>query len=91
MPERLQGTSSSVAADDDLEQSHETCWLYRRAVQLIHRDFSESTGRAFWEVVIGNRPPAVVAQELGISVNAVYVAKSRILARLRDEFSDLLE
>jgi hypothetical protein len=35
--------------------------------------------------------PADVAESLGISANAVYLAKGRILARLREEFWDLLE
>ncbi len=32
---------------------------------------------------------ADVAAELGMSVGAVYVAKSRVLKRLREEFRDL--
>ncbi len=36
-------------------------------------------------------PPAAVAAELGLSVNAVYVAKARLLRRLRTEYGDLLD
>jgi len=32
-----------------------------------------------------------VAKELGISLNAVYLAKSRLLARLRHELQGLVE
>jgi DNA-directed RNA polymerase specialized sigma24 family protein len=32
-----------------------------------------------------------VAAELGIAVGTVYVAKSRVLSRLREELADLLE
>ena len=32
-----------------------------------------------------------VAQELGITANAVYVATSRVMRRLREELSDLIE
>jgi RNA polymerase sigma-70 factor (ECF subfamily) len=84
-------TSSCPADDDEQEVSCETGWLHRRAVELIERDFSEATRRAFWAVVVANRQPREVAKELGISINAVYVAKSRVLARLRDEFADVLE
>ena len=34
---------------------------------------------------------AEMAAELGMSVGAVFVAKSRVLKRLREEFGDLLE
>lgn len=65
--------------------------LYRRAVDLVLRDFEERTGRAFWMVVIDGRSPAEVANELGITANAVYLAKGRVLARLRQEFGGLIE
>ena len=32
-----------------------------------------------------------VSQNLGMSVNEVYIAKSRILKRLRVEFADLID
>jgi RNA polymerase sigma-70 factor (ECF subfamily) len=48
--------------------------LYRRAVQLIATDFEETTRKAFWMMVVKNRLPGEVAQELGISPNAVYLA-----------------
>ena len=38
-----------------------------------------------------DQTPAEVAQSLGISVNAVYIAKSRVLRRLRLELADLLD
>ena len=65
--------------------------LYRRAVQLIARDFEEKTRKAFWMVTVEDRLPAEVAEELGISTNAVYLAKSRVLAHLREEFGDPID
>jgi len=38
---------------------------------------------------VEGRQAADVAAELGMSVGAVYIAKSRVLKRLRDEFRDL--
>ena len=35
--------------------------------------------------------PAETARELGVSVDSVYAAKSRVLRRLRQELADLLE
>lgn len=65
--------------------------LYRRALALIQQDFEEQTWRAFWGVVIDDRDASAVAHDLGVSVNAVYLAKSRVLARLREEFASLLD
>jgi len=65
--------------------------LYRRAVQLIATDFEETTRKAFWMVVVEDRKPGEDAQELGISPNAVYLARARVLAHLREEFAGLIE
>jgi len=58
---------------------------------LIEPQFEATTLTAFRRVVFGERLPADVAWELGISVNAVLLAKSRVLARLRHEAADFLE
>jgi RNA polymerase sigma-70 factor (ECF subfamily) len=54
-------------------------------------DFEPTTWQACWETVVMDRPAAEVAAELGISVNAVYLAKSRILSRLRQDLDGLLD
>jgi RNA polymerase sigma-70 factor (ECF subfamily) len=73
------------------EDREELALLYRRAVELIWSDFEDNTSRAFWAVVMDDRPVAEVAQELGVTTNAVYLAKARVLRRLRAEFADLLD
>jgi RNA polymerase sigma-70 factor (ECF subfamily) len=62
--------------------------LYRRALDLIRPQFEETTWRAFWRVVVEDGSPANVAAELGITPNAVYLAKARVLRRLREELGD---
>jgi RNA polymerase sigma-70 factor (ECF subfamily) len=42
-------------------------------------------------VTLGDVPAAVVAAELGLSVNAVFIAKSRVLRRLRQEMQGLVD
>ncbi len=64
--------------------------LVVRALQLMQAEFQPATWKACWEYVVNDRPPEEVAQELGVSVNSVYLAKSRVLRRLREELSDLL-
>ena len=65
--------------------------LVGRALELIQGKFRPATWKACWECVVGDRPAAEVAQELGLSVAAVYAAKSRVLRCLREELSGLLD
>lgn len=65
--------------------------LLRRAAQLIQADFQPVTRRAFWEYAILGRPAAEVAADLKIAVHSVYLAKSRVLRRLREELDGLLD
>jgi RNA polymerase sigma-70 factor (ECF subfamily) len=65
--------------------------LYRRAMQLLQSDFAPATWQAFWETVVLGRAPADVARELRITENAIYAARFRVLRRLRQELTDLIE
>jgi len=62
-----------------------------RALQLMQAEFQPATWKACWETVVCSRPAAEVARELGMSVNAVYLAKSRVLRRLRQELEGMLD
>jgi RNA polymerase sigma-70 factor (ECF subfamily) len=75
----------------EAEAADEIGVLYRRALELIVSDFEDVTWKAFWRVVVEGQPPSGVAQDLAISRNAVYLAKARVLQRLRDEFKDLIQ
>jgi RNA polymerase sigma-70 factor (ECF subfamily) len=79
------------AAGDDLSEAEFQRHLAIRAMELMQSEFQPVTWKACWEHVVGDRPAADVARELGITVNAVYLAKSRVLRRLRQEFAGMLE
>ncbi len=64
-------------------------YLATRALKLMQGDFDAATWKACWETAVEGRPAAAVASELGMSVGAVYAAKSRVLRRLRQELQDL--
>jgi RNA polymerase sigma-70 factor (ECF subfamily) len=64
--------------------------LVGRALELMQQEFQPATWKACWECVVAGRSAAEVAAELGMSVEAVYTAKSRVLRRLRQELSGLL-
>lgn len=53
------------------------------AIEQIREEFRETTWRAFWETAVNHRAIAEVTEELQITAGAVYMARSRIMARLR--------
>ena len=65
--------------------------LTRRALRLMQAEFTPNTWKACWETVVQGRPSDEVARALGMSENAVYIAKCRVLRRLRQELSGLVE
>jgi RNA polymerase sigma factor (sigma-70 family) len=79
------------AADDeqvtifDLEQKGE---LFRWAADQIRESFQPATWQAFWRTSVGGEPISDVATSLGLSIGAVYAARSRIMARLKQTIDD---
>jgi RNA polymerase sigma-70 factor (ECF subfamily) len=76
---------------EEIDEAEYRRYLVDRALQLMQADFQPATWKACWEYVVQGRPAAEVAAELGITVNAVHLAKSRVLRRLREELSGLLD
>jgi RNA polymerase sigma-70 factor (ECF subfamily) len=74
-----------------LEEAEYRQYLVSRALQVMQADFQPATWKACWEYVVANRPAAEVAAELGLTVNAVHLAKARVLRRLREELEGLLD
>jgi len=66
-------------------------FVLRQLLALVEPHFSPSTWRAFYLVALKGRRADDVAEELAISVNAVFIAKSRVLSRLRQEADGLVE
>jgi RNA polymerase sigma-70 factor (ECF subfamily) len=65
--------------------------LCRRALECVRGEFEPRTWQAFWRAFVDGHAPADIAADLGLTVNAVYLAKSRILRRLREEFAALID
>jgi RNA polymerase sigma factor (sigma-70 family) len=77
---------------DELSVAIETEYrrrLFQLAARSIEAEFSHSTWQAFWQTGVESREVAVVAAELGISAGAVYIARSRVLARLRRRVQEI--
>jgi RNA polymerase sigma factor (sigma-70 family) len=63
--------------------------LSAKAMDRVKNEFQKSTWQAFWQTAVEGRNATEVGKELKMSPGAVYVAKSRVLARLRDEVKQL--
>jgi RNA polymerase sigma-70 factor (ECF subfamily) len=71
---------SSEAAEFDLESRRQQ---FHWAAQQVQHEFQPRTWAAFWETCVLQREIKTVAAELDLSTGAVYVARSRVMARLR--------
>ena len=78
-----------VEAPDD-DPAGEESILFRQAVQLVLSELPQDASRAFTRVVGEGHAPADVAQDLGITVNTVYLIVSRVKRRIREEFAGLV-
>jgi RNA polymerase sigma-70 factor (ECF subfamily) len=83
----LSASSESTAESDDKSVQ----MLASRALKLIETDFEGATYQAFVHYVMDNLSPKEVSAKLNISTASVYQAKTRVLARVREEFGDLLD
>lgn len=63
----------------------------RTLLDRLRPQFEPSTWQAFQRFALDEIPAADVARELGMTANAVFIAKSRVLTRLRQEAEGLLD
>jgi RNA polymerase sigma factor (sigma-70 family) len=65
--------------------------LFTWAAEQVRPQVQETTWQAFWQTAVEGKPGKQVAKELGLTVAAVYVAKSRIMGRLRTLIREVQE
>ena len=85
---QLESPDSALSRQWELEHDRH---LAAKALRLVEGDFAETTWRAFRRQVIDGRPASEAAAELGLSLNAALLAKSRVLKRLRAELAEFVE
>lgn len=88
------GALAGLTLPDPLEERWEAEYrqhLVGRALSLMQAEFHPTTWQACWEHVVGGKSAAEVAGALGLTPGAVRAAKFRVLSRLRQELSGLLE
>lgn len=59
--------------------------IFRWAAARIRSEFQDSTWQSFWRTAVEGRDVAEVASELGVSAGTVYVSRSRVMKRLREQ------
>jgi RNA polymerase sigma-70 factor (ECF subfamily) len=76
---------------EDKEADMEVYWelehrrlMFEWAASQIRNNYESQTWEAFERLALRNENPSVVAQNLNMKLGAVYVAKSRITAKLRE-------
>jgi RNA polymerase sigma-70 factor (ECF subfamily) len=81
--ERLHQLPAPEAEETVLFDAEYRRGLFHRAAERVRGEFRDSTWQAFWSTGVEGREARDVARELEMSVGAVYIAKSRVMARLR--------
>jgi RNA polymerase sigma-70 factor (ECF subfamily) len=62
--------------------------VWQRVLELVRAEFADRIWQAFWQTTVDDQRGADVAKSLGMSVDAVYQAKSRVLRRVREVLRD---
>ncbi len=75
----------------ELAESEYRAQLVSQALRIIQTDFQPTTWKVFWELAVVGRSGTDVAREFGLSVNAAYLARTRVVSRLRQELDGLLD
>ena len=85
--DKLADPNSDLAREWDREHDDHVA---QKILAVVQPDFSPPTWKAFQRFALDGLPAARVAEELGMSENAVLLAKTRVVRRLREEAGDLL-
>ena len=86
--EQLADPRSQVTTDFD--QQHDQS-VFRHAAKIVRSEVKPGTWHAFQKHAIEGQEATKVAQELGISINVVLLAKSRLTRRIREEIRGLVD
>ncbi len=93
--QRLRGTGDTTThellqehmAPETAQAEWEADWqrnLVTWACEQVRRDVSEATWQAFWRTAGEGQPGKQVAADLGMTIAAVYHARSRVTARIKE-------
>jgi RNA polymerase sigma-70 factor (ECF subfamily) len=77
--------------DEQLWQKEYELRLFRWGIEQIQNEFEPTSWQAFWLTAVEGRSAKEAGEALGMSVGAIYTAKSRVLSRLKSVVAELKE
>jgi RNA polymerase sigma-70 factor (ECF subfamily) len=90
--QRMLTEAPARGADDSaLYEAEYRRQIFVWAAEAVRGEFAESTWQAFWRTAVDGCDTKSVAAELDISTGAVYIARSRVIARLRERIQQFEE
>lgn len=78
------------AASRIWEQEHDQ-YVLNQLLRRIRHEFAPTTWAAFTGVALQGKPGQQVARELMITENAVYIARTRVMKRLKEEAAGFID
>lgn len=87
---RLAEVPGEDSMNDEIRKEYDR-EVFVFAAEQIRREFREQSWKAFWQTAIEGRDTADVASELGVERGAIYMSRSRIMARIRAKIEELGE
>jgi RNA polymerase sigma factor (sigma-70 family) len=88
--QRLEEHPGRESEVDDWDREYERK-AFAWAADRVRPEFQPNTWQAFWLTAVEGQNAKDAGRRLGLTPGAVYVAKSRVLARLKEEVSQLSE
>ena len=74
------------SAEWDLDYQRQ---VFHAAAERVRGDFGASAWRAFWAAAVEGRAAKDISADLGMSQAAVYLAKARVMNRIRAELAQI--
>lgn len=79
-------------SDTNLEEEWDReyqLWMFHKVAKWIQNEFQSRTWEAFWKTTVDGVEVERVSKELSMSPGAIYIARSRVLAKIRSEIEQL--
>lgn len=86
--EQLADPNSQITAEFD--RQHDQA-VFRHAAEIVKGEVKANTWQAFEKHAINGEQAATVAEQLGVSINVVLLAKSRLTRRIKEEIQGLVD
>lgn len=86
---RLEQQPDRAADEEALWDREYERQLFAWAAEQVRRDFQESTWQAFWLTAVQGKSGKEAAEALGLTTAAVYLAKRRVMTRLKEQIEQV--